>query len=78
MTSNLRRMDFRAAIARIDRLADELRAVAGVTLVEVTEYPLDVSSESRVSGSATTSAAGADAAFRLKFVLGIEHGDQKS
>ncbi len=70
--------DFRGAIEIVDRLADTLRARDDVAAVEVMQYPLDVRSEASLSGSATADDDAPEAAFRMRVVMGVPGGSQKS
>lgn len=70
--------DFRRAIATIDELAANLKEQTGVAKVEVLQYPLDVSSESSVSGSTTRAQERVTASFRMKLIVGVDHGQQNS
>ncbi|MEM7540806.1 MAG: hypothetical protein AAF384_04375 [Pseudomonadota bacterium] len=68
--------NFREAIATIDGLVEELELLPDIEEVTVLEYPLDVSSDSDVSGSATDSQERQTAEFRLKVVKGASNGQQ--
>lgn len=70
--------DFRGAIGEIDRFATLLRQLPDVSDVEVLQYPIDVSSGSRVTGSTTAAVDRTEAAFKLKFTLGVGNGEQES
>lgn len=68
--------DYRRAIARIDELAAKLKQRPELAAVEVLQYPLDVRSDSSVSGSATNRTERVDASFRLRLVVGVADGRQ--
>ncbi|MGR8920443.1 MAG: hypothetical protein ACU85V_12560 [Gammaproteobacteria bacterium] len=70
--------DYRVAMDVIDRLAATLRAHESVEQVEVVQYPLDVRSDSSVSGTTTASNDRAEANFRLRLVMGVHGGGQES
>jgi hypothetical protein len=68
--------DYRAAIEQADALADGLAGHPHVQRAEVLQYPLDVTSDANLSGTATEPEdAKREARFALKVVLGI--GNEK-
>ena len=70
--------DYRGAIAAVDHFADALRGRADVTAVEVLQYPLDLRSDTSVSGSTTGTPERLVASFRLKLTMGVPDGSQES
>ncbi len=70
--------DYRAAIAQADELAAELARHPDIQAVEVLEYPLNVTSEANLSGTATKAAAVSEAKFAVKVVLGLPYGTKQS
>lgn len=70
--------DYRAALVRVNQLAEKLRSLPQVAWVEVLQEPVNVSSYSRLQGSTTdaVSAVSMAANFKLKFILRPTEGAQ--
>jgi hypothetical protein len=70
--------DYRAALVRVNQLAEKLRSLPQVAWVEVLQEPVNVSSYSRLQGSTTdaVSAVSMAADFKLKFILRPTEGAQ--
>jgi hypothetical protein len=63
--------DFRNAIAKINDFADKLSKVKTVHDVSILSLPLDVSSDSSLTGN--TGSEAKEARFSIRVVLGIKH-----
>ncbi len=65
--------NYRLALDKVNNLAEELRKMAHVKRVKILALPLDVSSESNLSGSADLDKKSAqrNVVFSLKIVLGV-------
>ena len=63
--------DFRGAITQTDEFAAELARNPDVRHVEVTKYPLDVTPDGSLSGTATEASEIPEANFTIKVVLGV-------
>ena len=70
--------NYRDAIAEADALAERIAAHPHVRLARVVEYPLDVTPDANVQGSATQVAATMPARFAVKVVLGVVDGRKPS
>ncbi|MFT5390323.1 MAG: hypothetical protein ACI8PT_000508 [Gammaproteobacteria bacterium] len=66
--------NYRLAIERVNRFAQELRSVDGVEAVSVVKRPLEVSSRERLTGTASSTSTVGEAEFELKIVLRT-HGE---
>ena len=63
--------DFRAAIAEADGIAARLAEHPHVRRAEVVEYPLDVTPDGSLAGSASAGDTDHEARFAVKIVLGV-------
>ncbi len=63
--------DYRAAIRQADEIAAELARHPDVKQARVLEYPLNITSEVNLSGTATEGSERSEARFAVKVVLGI-------
>ena len=63
--------DFRAAIAEADAIAARLAENPHVRRAEVVEYPLDVTPDGSLAGSASAEDTDHEARFAVKIVLGV-------
>lgn len=70
--------DYRAAIAQTDELVAGLADYPDVKHVEVLAYPLDLTSEANLSGTATKPSDGAQARFVVKVVMGVGNVAEQS
>jgi hypothetical protein len=68
--------DYRAALLRVNQLAEKLRSLPQVAWVEVSQEPVNVSSYSRLQGSTTDTVSPVSMAadFKLKFILRPSEG----
>lgn len=70
--------DFRHAIAQADAVASGLAEHPDVQFVEVTKYPLDVTSAADLAGKSSDGTKAPEAKFSVKIVLGISSGTNQS
>lgn len=70
--------DFRGAIAAADDIAARLTGQPNVRHAEVVEYPLDITPDANLAGSATAEATDDEARFAVKIVLGVPDGRKQS
>lgn len=66
--------DYRSAIELIDALAAAMKTETNVVQTQVTAYPIDVRSNTSVTGNTLPSKAQHDAKFSVRVVLGVPHG----
>ncbi len=70
--------DFRGAIRQADELVKRLEQQPDVKHVKVTKYPLDVTPDASMSGTATEATASDDARFTVRIVLGVTQAQAKT